>query len=162
MRRNHIAGRNLATGILSVISVAYVIPIVVVLFNSFKKKAFISKAPFSLPNADTSAGFENYQTAIDAYAFLEAVGWTLFITVFSVLVILVCTSMCAWFITRVQNQFTKSIYLLCVFSMVVPFQMVMFTLSKRRTPCISVHLGAWWSSTWVLVRDWRCLCSAAL
>lgn len=63
------------------------------------------------------------------YGFLKAVGWTVFITVGSVLVILVCTSMCAWFITRVKNRVTKGIYILCVFSMVVPFQMVMFTLS---------------------------------
>ena len=63
------------------------------------------------------------------YGFLKAVGWTVFITVGSVLVILVCTSMCAWFITRVKNRVTKTIYLLCVFSMVIPFQMVMFTLS---------------------------------
>ena len=72
---------------------------------------------------------KNYLTAIDKYDLLSSVGWTVFITVGSVLVILVCTSMCAWYITRVKTRFTKALYLLCVFSMVVPFQMVMFTLS---------------------------------
>ena len=88
-------------------------------------------------------------TAIDKYNLLSAVGWTVFITVGSVLVILVCTSMCAWYITRVKSKFTKMLYLLCVFSMVVPFQMVMFTLSLvadrtgLRTPwgIIIIYLG---------------------
>ena len=74
-------------------------------------------------------GLENYVQAIDYYGFLDAVGWTVFITVGSVFVILLCCSMCAWFITRVANRFTRGVYLLCVLSMVVPFQMVMFTLS---------------------------------
>ena len=95
------------------------------------------------------AGLENYMTAIDKYNLLSAVGWTVFITVGSVLVILVCTSMCAWYITRVKSKFTKMLYLLCVFSMVVPFQMVMFTLSLvadrtgLRTPwgIIIIYLG---------------------
>ena len=88
-------------------------------------------------------------TAIDKYELLDAVGWTVFITVGSVLVILVCTSMCAWYITRVKTKFTKALYLLCVFSMVVPFQMVMFTLSlvadrtRLNTPwgIIIIYLG---------------------
>ena len=117
------------TGIFTFLSLFYVAPIVVVLFNSFKKKAFINLEPFKLPTEQTWTGLDNYTTAIDQYGFLEAVGWTVFITVGSVLVILLCTSMCAWFITRVRNRFTKGMYLLCVFSMVVPFQMVMFTLS---------------------------------
>lgn len=117
------------TGIFTFLSLFYVAPIVVVLFNSFKKKAFINLEPFKLPTEQTWTGLDNYTTAIGQYGFLEAVGWTVFITVGSVLVILLCTSMCAWFITRVRNRFTKGMYLLCVFSMVVPFQMVMFTLS---------------------------------
>lgn len=117
------------TGIFTFLSLFYVAPIVVVLFNSFKKKAFINLEPFKPPTEQTWTGLDNYTTAIDQYGFLEAVGWTVFITVGSVLVILLCTSMCAWFITRVRNRFTKGMYLLCVFSMVVPFQMVMFTLS---------------------------------
>ena len=120
---------RLGTGLFTLISVYYVLPIVIVLFNSFKKKSYTNLEPFKLPDETTFTGLDNYATAIDQYGFLEAVGWTVFITVGSVLVILICTSMCAWFITRVRNRFTKAIYLLCVFSMVVPFQMVMFTLS---------------------------------
>ena len=108
---------------------AWIAPIIIVLYDSFKKRAFISLEPFKLPTAETFAEFENYITAIDRYGFMDAVGWTVFITVGSVAAILICTSMCAWFITRVNNKITKAIYLLCVFSMVVPFQMVMFTLS---------------------------------
>lgn len=120
----------LGTGILTFISIWWVMPVLIVLFNSFKNKVWISQEPFALPNVDTFIGLENYQEAITSYDLLKAVGWTVFITVGSVLVILICTSMCAWFITRVTNRITKSIYILCVFSMVVPFQMVMFTLSK--------------------------------
>ncbi len=117
------------TVVLGIIALLWITPIGIVLFNSFKQKVYINADPFSLPNAVTSAGTLNYVNAIDKYGFLDAVGWTLFITVGSVLVILVCTSMCAWYITRVKTKVTKAIYLLCVFSMVVPFQMVMFTLS---------------------------------
>ena len=120
----------LGTGILTFISIWWVMPVLIVLFNSFKNKVWISQEPFSLPNVDNFIGLENYQEAITSYDLPKAVGWTVFITVGSVLVILICTSMCAWFITRVTNRITKSIYILCVFSMVVPFQMVMFTLSK--------------------------------
>ena len=139
----------LGTGILTFISIWWVMPVLIVLFNSFKNKVWISQEPFALPNVDTFIGLENYQEAITSYELLKAVGWTVFITVGSVLVILICTSMCAWFITRVSNRITKAIYILCVFSMVVPFQMVMFTLSKIAnilglvTPCgiIIIYLG---------------------
>lgn len=117
------------TCVFIVLGVIYILPILVVLMNSFKKKIFINKEPFTLPTEQTWNGIENYVTAIDKYGLLDAVGWTIFITVGSVLVILICTSMCAWYITRIQTRFTKALYLLCVFSMVVPFQMVMFTLS---------------------------------
>ena len=115
--------------VFAVLGLVYIAPILVVLMNSFKKKVFINKQPFTLPDEKTWNGFENYMTAIDKYELLEAVGWTLFITIGLVVVILVCTSMCAWYITRVKSAFTKGLYFLCVFSMVVPFQMVMFTLS---------------------------------
>ena len=120
---------RLGTGLFTFISIFYVLPVVVVLFNSFKKKSYINLEPFKLPNETTFTGLDNYATAINQYDFLKAVGWTVFITVCSVVVILICTSMCAWFITRVKTRITKGIYILCVFSMVVPFQMVMFTLS---------------------------------
>lgn len=117
------------TGVFTVLGLIYIAPILIVLMNSFKKKVFINKEPFKLSIEKTWNGIENYLTAIDKYELLSAVGWTVFITVGSVLVILVCTSMCAWYITRVNTKFTKAFYLMCVFSMVVPFQMVMFTLS---------------------------------
>ena len=120
---------RLGTGLFSFLCIVYVLPIVVVLMNSFKKKSYISLEPFQLPNETTLTGLDNYTAAIDQYGFLDAVGWTVFITVGSVLVILICTSMCAWYITRVKTRVTKAIYILCVFSMVVPFQMVMFTRS---------------------------------
>lgn len=119
----------IGTGFFTILGLVYIAPILVVLMNSFKKKVYINKEPFILPNEKTWNSIENYVTAIDKYELLDAVGWTVFITVGSVLVILVCTSMCAWYITRVKTKFTKALYLLCVFSMVVPFQMVMFTLS---------------------------------
>lgn len=139
----------LGTGLFTVLGVVYIMPILIVLMNSFKKKVYINKMPFQFPTEKTMAGIENYITAIDKYELLNAVGWTVFITVGSVFVILVCTSMCAWYITRINTKFTKTLYLLCVFSMVVPFQMVMFTLALvadrtgLRTPwgIIIIYLG---------------------
>lgn len=139
----------IGTGVFTIIGIVYILPILIVLMNSFKKKVYINKEPFRIPSGKTFASIENYISAIDKYELLSAVGWTVFITVGSVLVILVCTSMCAWYITRVTTKFTKLFYLLCVFSMVVPFQMVMFTLSLvadrtgLRTPwgIIIIYLG---------------------
>ncbi len=113
----------------TLLSLLYLSPIFIVFINSLKEKVYISKEPFSLPTAETFAGLGNYLSAINDYGLLKAVGWTVFITVGSVVVILICTSMCAWFITRVNNKWTNSFYMMCIFSMVVPFQMVMFTLS---------------------------------
>ena len=119
----------MGTGFFSIICLLYVFPIVVILINAFKKKVYINDQPFSMPNEETYSGFKNFMEAINKYECIKAVGWTVFITVASVAVILVCTSMCAWYITRVKSKFSKVMYFLCVFSMVVPFQMVMFTLS---------------------------------
>lgn len=138
-----------ATAILTIVAVFYVSPLLIVLMNSFKKKAFINLEPFKLPSEKTWIGGENYASAINDYGFLKAVLWTLVITVGSVVVILICTSMFAWFITRVNNRTTRGLYTLCVFSMVVPFQMVMFTLSlvtdrlRLNTPwgLIIIYLG---------------------
>lgn len=120
---------TIGTCVFTILGLVYIAPILIVLMNSFKKKVFINKQPFSLPDEKTWNGFGNYITAIDKYDLLKAVGWTLFITIGSVVVILICTSMCAWYVTRIKSAFTTGLYLLCVFSMVVPFQMVMFTLS---------------------------------
>ena len=131
----------LATLFFTLVSIVFVAPIFIVLINSMKSKTFINLETFKLPTEESYVGLENYKTAITQYDFLKAVGWTLFITVFSVAVILICCSMTAWFITRVKNVFTKMIYLLCVFSMVIPFQMVMFTLSGTAD---SLHLSTPW------------------
>ncbi|MCI2056794.1 MAG: carbohydrate ABC transporter permease [Oscillibacter sp.] len=138
------------TVVLSVICALYMYPIVMVLLNSFKVESAISTGTaFQAPTAETFAGFSNYVNAIASKGFLQSLGYSLFITVSSVALILLCCSMCAWYITRVHNWISKLIYLLCVFSMVVPFQMVMFTLSqtadqlKLNTPwniCV-IYLG---------------------
>ncbi len=130
-------------------AVIYVVPILIILMNSFKKKTYINLEPFKMPAEKTFAGMENYVVGIEDYGFLDGVGWTVLITVGSVLAILIFCSMFGWFITRVKNRATKLLYTLCVFSMVVPFQMVMFTLSKTadilklNTPwgIIIVYLG---------------------
>ena len=120
---------TIGTIFFSILCLLYVFPIVVIIINAFKKKVYINDQPFSIPNEETYSGFKNFMEAINKYEFIKAVGWTVFITVASVAVILLCTSMCAWYITRVKSKFSKVMYFLCVFSMVVPFQMVMFTLS---------------------------------
>lgn len=115
--------------LLSVLAVLFMIPIVVVLINSFKSKFYISQSPFSLPNAETFAGLENYINGLSTSGFFAAFLRSVFITVFSVLLIVLCTSMISWFLVRVKNRFTKLLYYLFVFSMIVPFQMVMFTMT---------------------------------
>lgn len=129
---------TLWTIILSIVSLLYIFPVVLVLINSFKRKVYISKAPFALPNADTFSGFSNYTNGLEKTGFFSAFGNSLIITIGSVLVIILCTSMCGWYITRVKSVFSKAMYYLCVFSMIVPFQMVMFTLSKTAD---YLHLG---------------------
>lgn len=141
---------NLWSVILSLVCVAYIYPIVMILLNSLKiETAITTNAAFHLPTAETFAGLSNYINAIASKGFLQSFGYTLYITLSSVLLILICCSMCAWYITRVNTRFSKLLYFLFVFSMVVPFQMVMFTLSqtadrlKLNTPwniCI-IYLG---------------------
>ena len=121
---------TLLTVIFTIIRVLYVYPIILVVLNSFKKKAYISKAPFALPTGKTFVGIENYIRGIEKTGLIAAFGWTLFITVLSVAVIILCCSMTAWYIVRVKNVATKIIYTACLIAMVVPFQMEMYTLSK--------------------------------
>lgn len=128
-KRRHAADAAL-TAVFSMISLAYVLPLAMVLMNSFKRKAYISRAPFALPSGGMFVGLDNYRNGIRLTDFWASMLWSLVITVLSVALILLCTSMCAWYISRVRNRVTHSVYLLCIFSMVVPFQMVMFTLSK--------------------------------
>lgn len=118
------------TVLFAVVSLFWIFPIVLVLINSFKQKAYISKNAFSLPAGKAFVGLENYVRGIETTQFFASFGWTLLITVGSVALILVCTSMCAWWIVRVNNWAAKLLYTLFLFNMIVPFQMVMFTLSK--------------------------------
>ena len=118
------------TVIFSIISIGYIFPILLVFINSFKKKAYISRKPFDIPTGKMYVGLENYFRGIKQANFFEGAKWSTVITVGSVFLIVLCTSMCAWYIVRVKNALTKAIYYLCLFAMIVPFQMEMFTLSK--------------------------------
>lgn len=118
------------TALFSIISLAYIFPIALVVINSFKKKAYISRKPFEIPTGNMFVGLENYIRGMEKTQFFISFGTSLFITVASVALIILCTSMCAWYIVRVHNKFTSGFYYLCLFSMIVPFQMVMYTLSK--------------------------------
>lgn len=108
----------------------FLFPVIIVLVNSFKTKFDISTSPFSLPMGETFAGIENYVNGISATGFPSAFFWSLFVTVFSVGAIVLFTSMTAWYIVRVKGTFNKIFYYLLLFSMIVPFQMVMFTMAK--------------------------------
>lgn len=116
--------------ILILCAAIFLAPLLIVLMNSFKSKFFISSEPFKLPTADTFTGRENYIEGARKIKFFNAFGYSLFITVFSVIGISLATSMLAWYLTRVKSVFTTVVYYLLVFSMIVPFQMVMFTMSK--------------------------------
>ena len=124
--------RILLTIFLVLMALLFVAPVIIVIMNSFKSNQAITINVFALPNKISFVGFDNYIKGFTfgAYSFWLAFFYSTFITVSSVLLILIATSMAAWFIIRVNNKFTKIIYYLCIFSMVVPFQMVMFTLSK--------------------------------
>ena len=123
------------TIILTLTSLAWVMPIVIVLMNSFKTKGAIALETFKLPTNDNYVGFANYITGMTSgnYSFWDCVKYSLIITVLSVVLILICTSMAAWYISRVNSRFAKFVYALCTFSMIVPFQMVQFTLSNTAT-----------------------------
>lgn len=123
------------TIVLTLTSLAWVMPIVIVLINSFKTKGAIALETFKLPTNENYVGFANYITGMTSgnYSFWDCVKYSLIITVLSVALILVCTSMAAWYISRVNSRFAKFVYALCTFSMIVPFQMVQFTLSNTAT-----------------------------
>ena len=124
--------RMLLTVSFSILSVVYLMPIVIVLINSFKSNASINTDTFALPNEQTWMGLQNYIKGMTFgnYPFWKSVLFSLLITVVSTFLILLCTSMAAWYVARVGTLFSKIVYYLCVFSMIVPFQMVMFTLAR--------------------------------
>ena len=130
MKKRTVFANSFLTVVFSLLCVAWVYPIVMILLNSLKKESAIStNSVFQLPTAKTFAGAENYLNAVGSKGFLGAFFTSLLITITSVAAILLFCSMCAWYITRVENKLTKGIYYLFVFSMVVPFQMLMFTLA---------------------------------
>ena len=150
MRKRVQRSHRLWSVIMTIVCVIYMYPIFMVLSNSLKVESAISTSTaFELPNAETLAGLANYENAVNTQGFLSSLFYTTFITVTSVLAILIFCSMFAWYITRVNTKVTKALYLLCAFSMVVPFQMVMFTLSsiadtlKLNTPWVLwiIYLG---------------------
>lgn len=126
------SGNYLLTAIFSVVSAVWFLPIIIILYNSFKNNDAIKTSLFSLPNSNSFVGLENYLEGImhGNYPFYKSIFYSFVITALSVALILLCTSMAAWYINRVDSIFCRIIYYLCIFSMVVPFQMVMFTLSK--------------------------------
>ena len=124
------SGNTLLFLFLLLLSAVFLAPILMVLMNSFKGKLYISDAPFQPPSAASFSGLSNYFQGVEKSGFFSAFGYSLFITVFSVAAIVLLTSMTGWWLTRVKGRFTGGLYYLFVFSMVVPFQMVMFTMSK--------------------------------
>ena len=131
MKKKTKVGDVVVTFLLILLAIAFVAPIVLILMNSFKQEiAITTDSVFKWPSKEEFAGFENYVNAVNAKGFLKSLGYSLFITVSSVVAICVLCAMCAWFITRVKSVISNILYYMFVFSMVVPFQMVMYTLSK--------------------------------
>ena len=147
MKKKKSIANTIWTVILTIAALAWIYPIIMILMNSLKKESAISTGTaFKLPTADAFAGITNYVDAIASKGFLSSLGYSTFITITSVVAILVCCSMCAWYITRVNSPISKILYYLFVFSMVVPFQMVMFTLSQTAD---TLHLNMPWN-IWVI------------
>ena len=133
--------------ILTILSLLWIYPAFMILINSLKQESAISTGTvFKLPTADTFAGLSNYLNAIESKGFLSSFCYSLFITVSSVVAILLFCSMCAWYISRVKGMLSQALYFLFAFSMVVPFQMVMFTLSQTAD---RLHLNTPWN-IWVI------------
>ena len=124
--------KRILTFTFTVIAIFYVLPIMLVLINSMKSNSYVNMETFALPSAKSFVGLDNYKNGMTFgnYPFVKSALYSLFITVASSVLILICTSMAAWYIARVGSLFSRIVYYLCVFSMVVPFQMVMFTLAK--------------------------------
>lgn len=125
----HSSGTLIRTAILVILTIIFIFPILLVFMNSFKSRLYVSTVPFAWPSGDMFVGLENYINGIKTSGFLMAFIRSVWISVMGVGVIILCTSMTAWFIVRVKNKFTKALYYIFVFSMIVPFQMVMYTLT---------------------------------
>ena len=138
------AHKRILTVVFALLAIVYLLPIFLVLMNSFKDNAYINTETFALPDGSSFVGLKNYEKGLTFgnYPFLKSAGYSLFITVVSAGLILLCTSMAAWYISRVGSLLCRIVYYLCVFSMVVPFQMVMFTLPKTAD---TLHLNTPWT-----------------
>lgn len=123
------AANSMAFTLLMILAIVFLAPIALVFMNSFKSRLYISSAPFAFPDMNTFVGMENYIKGLSSSGFFVSFLRSLFVSIASVIVILVCTSMASWFIVRVKNRFTKILYTLFAFSMIVPFQMVMYTMT---------------------------------
>lgn len=129
MKKSKRVGNNVIFLVLLTLSVLFLVPIIIVIINSFKSRIYISSQPLKLPNAETFVGLENYINGITSSDFFSAFLRSLFITVVSVILIVLFASMAAWYIVRSNSKITKGIYYMLVFSMIVPFQMVMYTMT---------------------------------
>ena len=134
----------IVTCVFVIISIVYIMPIIEVLINSFKANAYVNTDTFALPNSESFVGWANYAKGMTFgnYPFLKSVFYSFYITIVSTALILLCTSMSAWYIARVDNKFSRIFYYLCVFSMIVPFQMVMYTLAGTAD---TLHLNTPWT-----------------
>ena len=131
MTKKRSIGSTILTCVFVIISIIYILPIIEVAINSFKDNAFVNLDTFALPNEESFVGWANYVKGMTFgnYPFIKSVLYSLYITIASTALILICTSMSAWYIARVNSTFAQIFYYLCVFSMIVPFQMVMYTLA---------------------------------
>lgn len=129
MKKSKRVGNNVAFFVLLTLSVLFLVPIIIVIINSFKSRIYISSQPLKLPNDETFVALENYINGVTSSDFFSAFLRSLFITVVSVILIVLFASMAAWYIVRSNSKITKGIYYMFVFSMIVPFQMVMYTMT---------------------------------
>lgn len=129
MKKSKRVGNNVIFFVLLALSVLFLVPIIIVIINTFKSRIYISSQPLKLPNAETFVALENYINGVTTSDFFSAFLRSLFITVVSVILIVLFASMAAWYIVRSNSKITKGIYYMLVFSMIVPFQMVMYTMT---------------------------------
>lgn len=129
MKKSKRVENNVIFFVLLTLSVLFLVPIIIVIINSFKSRIYISSQPLKLPNAETFVALENYINGVTSSDFFSAFLRSLFITVVSVILIVLFASMAAWYIVRSNSKITKGIYYMLVFSMIVPFQMVMYTMT---------------------------------
>ena len=160
--KNNSVSARIRTLVLVLLTAVFIFPILLVVMNSFKSRLYVSTVPFSWPVKEMFVGFENYINGLTTSGFFLAFLRSVWVSVMGVGVIILCTSMAAWYIVRVKDKATKTLYYIFVFSMIVPFQMVMFTLAKTADTLHLTILSALFLYTLVLVQVLPCSCSADL